>query len=60
MRKKCVEVTMPSKSKWKKKSEQAEKSTTFLGSIREGKIQGKPLLLRWEKQTGEFRESWLS
>lgn len=51
---------MPSKSKWKKKSEQAEKSTTFLGFIREGKIQGKPLLLRLEKQTGEFRKSWLS
>lgn len=43
-----------------KKSEQTEKSTTFLGSIREGKIQGKPLLLRWETQTGEFKEAWLS
>lgn len=43
-----------------KKAEHTEKSTTFLGSVRGVRIQGKPLPLRLEGERGGGRESQLT
>ena len=40
----------------KKEAKQTEKSATLLGSVREGRTQGKPLLLGLETWTGRYRE----